>query len=531
MRRLFVTAVALAAVLVGVVVAPPAAVAAGACDVSATLVNPCRPWLGASAGKYPGVATSLRAQIQAHEQRIGRPVDIVHSYHPPGSLPLTADEQYFAARPNTYLFLNWKPASRWADAAGGNATVNGQIDQVAARIAALAPRRVFMTLHHEPENDVSAGNCTTNAPGAAAGSPTDYRNMWRNVEARFDARGATNVVWVMDYMNYPRWDCLVPLLYPGNDLVDWVMFNAYGGASTPNFTANTRRFYDLLATTSDAAHNYASKPWGIVEWNIRNATQAQGDAYYQQARAALDAGLFPRLKAYMVFDNVGPDGNENRVAYTSGGVFNQPKQDAYTAFANAPALVGTGVDRSPPTAVPGLRAAASQSNPVTVTWGAATDPGGSGVASYRIYRGPTLIGTVPASQRVYRDTLVRARTTYAYRVQAVDGRGNAGALSGAVAATTARPTELRPPSTPTRLRAASATTGSITLAWTRSADNVGVRAYNVFRDGRYVGYSTGTTFVDTGLPRGTVHRYRIVAFDPSSNMSPPSAIVTARTAR
>src|SRR5689334_21879862 len=190
MRRLFVTVVAAAAVLIALVVAPTAGASAATCEPSAELVNPCRPWLGASAGNYPDVATTLRSQIQAHEQRIGRPVDIVHSYHSPGALSLTADELYFISRANTYAFINWKPADKWVDAAGGNATVNSRIDAAVAKIAALTPHRVFMTLHHEPENDVSSGNCTTNAPGAAYGSPTDYRTMWRNVETRFAARGA-----------------------------------------------------------------------------------------------------------------------------------------------------------------------------------------------------------------------------------------------------------------------------------------------------------------------------------------------------
>lgn len=531
MRRVLASAAALVTLLAGVVVAAPAATAAPEpCVVSAKLVNSCRPWLGASAGGYPDLTTTLRPQIEAHEQRIGRQVDIVHSYHPPGNLPFTTDELSFINRPNTYGFINWKPAAVWADAAGGNATVNHQIDVVATRFASLAPHTIFLTLHHEPENDVSAENCTTSATGAAAGSPADYRNMWRNVRQRFDARGATNVVWVMDYMNYPRWDCLVPLLYPGNDLVDWVMFNAYGGASTPNFVANTQRFYDLLTSTSDAGHDYLSKPWGIVEWNMRNATAAQGAAYYQQAATALTNGTFPRLRAYMVFDNVGPDGNENRVAYTSGGVFDQAKQDAYTAFANHPLLGGgtSSDDLVAPTAVPGLQASVSMSNPVTLTWGPATDSGGSGVTTYRVYRDATLIGTALPSRRVFRDTLVRAGTSYTYRVQAVDGQGNAGPLT-TVAATTGRATEALPPSAPPGLRAVSATANSISLTWTPSIDNVGVRGYNVYRDGRYVGYSFTTAFTDTGLAAGAAHQYRVYAFDQSANYSSRSGIITAQT--
>lgn len=32
----------------------------------------------------------------------------------------------------------------------------------------------------------------------------------------------------MNYMGFKRWDCLVPQLWPGNSLVDWVMMDTYG---------------------------------------------------------------------------------------------------------------------------------------------------------------------------------------------------------------------------------------------------------------------------------------------------------------
>ena len=337
MPRLLACLLMACAVLSGPVsTAPSVAVASVLCEPSELLVNPCRPWLGATASSYPGVSSSPRAQLEAHEQRIGRQLDIVHTYHPPGSLPLNADELYFIHRPNTIAFVNWKPAAVWADAAGGNAAVNAQIDQAADNIEAIAPQKILLTVFHEPENDVSAGNCAGNASGAGAGSPTDYRNMWRNVHDRFAARGVDNVVWVMNYMGYSGWDCLVGELWPGNDLVDWVMFDPYGDAASTDFVANVGRFYDLLTRASDPTHDYLSKPWGLAEWGFFNATSELGVSYFDQARQALEAHTFPLLRAYIVYDAVDSAGNENRVAYTAGGVFDQARLDAYVAFANHP---------------------------------------------------------------------------------------------------------------------------------------------------------------------------------------------------
>ncbi|HEV7720785.1 MAG TPA: hypothetical protein VGO60_05855, partial [Iamia sp.] len=70
----------------------PAPVAAADCTVTATLVNPCRPWLGVVAGSYPG-PVGVKAQYEAHEQRIGKQADVVHTYKDVGKVTLSADEK------------------------------------------------------------------------------------------------------------------------------------------------------------------------------------------------------------------------------------------------------------------------------------------------------------------------------------------------------------------------------------------------------------------------------------------------------
>lgn len=305
------------------------------CTVDAKLVNSCRPWLGARANDYPDVASDLRAQTLYHEERIGRRLDIVHTYAPVGKLPLYgSSDRYFAARENTYLLQNWKPAARWKDAGGGNATTNAHIDRAADAVKALGDKKIFLTLHHEPENDVtSAGSCDTKS-SASAGTAEEYRQMWRNVRRRFDAKGVGNVVWVMDYMNYKRWDCLVPLLYPGDAYVDWIMFNGYGSASKPDFVANVDRFYRLLESLSTVDRRLTDKPWGIVEWGVHDATQEQVIAYYRRAAQAVADNRFPRLEAYLVFDSPGTHDQDGlRIRYDDAGRSDPAEQNAYREFA------------------------------------------------------------------------------------------------------------------------------------------------------------------------------------------------------
>src|SRR5690606_27711555 len=107
----------------------------------------------------------------------------------------------WADRVETWLVQNWKPARIWADATGHNTKIDTRIDRAALKIQKLAPKQVFLVIHHEPENDMSSPGSMSGKAGSAA----DYRAMWANVRARFDHLGVDNVVWGMAYMNYPKW--------------------------------------------------------------------------------------------------------------------------------------------------------------------------------------------------------------------------------------------------------------------------------------------------------------------------------------
>lgn len=324
--------VALAVALVPALATSPAS-AGVACMPNARLVNPCHPLLGAYGHGYQEVAPDLRSQVEYHERRVGRRGDIVRGGYHVGPQILTPAEVGFARRPSTTLLVDWKPAVRWADAGGADQAVNRVIGAMADSIKTLAPRKVMLVIAHEPENDVSFGTaCSTKSP-SGAGSPAEYRAMWANVQGHFAARGVTNVVWVMNYMGYKRWDCLVPELWPGNSRVDWVMMDAYGTPAQPLVDDSVGRFYRLLQRTSDARHNFLSKPWGLGEFSIHNASQAQAYAYWDSLRIAVHNATYPKLRAFVPFDSDGGHA-DNRVAYAVGGALDPLEQAHYNAFAS-----------------------------------------------------------------------------------------------------------------------------------------------------------------------------------------------------
>ena len=238
---------------------------------------------------------SWTEKVEAHEARIGRKLDVLHNYHPVGNLPLNNAEKAYI-RSGRKLFINWKPAARWADAAGRNATINAQIDQVGRSLKSVAPAKVMVALYHEPEDNV---------PGA--GQATDYVAMWRNVRSRWDALGVDNVIYVWNVMGYLGHEQLYNshALWPGDEYVDWVMWNPYSRGENPAlWEAKIKLFYTWLIENSAPGHNYAAKPWGLGEWGVAK-TNDPGGAFEQQYYRDMQAKLpdYPQLKLIAIFDS------------------------------------------------------------------------------------------------------------------------------------------------------------------------------------------------------------------------------------
>ena len=91
-----------------------------------------------------------------------------------------------------------------------------------------------------------------------------------------------------------------------------------------------------------------------------------------------------------------------------------------------------------------------------------------------------------------------------------------------------------PPTTPTNVAAVSGpNTRQITVSWTASTDNVGVKDYEVFRATTATGtFSlaatvTTTSFTDTQLISGLTRYYYVVAVDTTNHLSGNSAHVSA----
>ena len=85
-----------------------------------------------------------------------------------------------------------------------------------------------------------------------------------------------------------------------------------------------------------------------------------------------------------------------------------------------------------------------------------------------------------------------------------------------------------PPTAPTNL-AATMSGSQVNLTWTAATDNVGVVAYDIYRNSALLGASTTTSFTDTTVAGATTYDYVVKARDAAANVSPPSNTATVTT--
>jgi parallel beta-helix repeat protein len=197
----------------------------------------------------------------------------------------------------------------------------------------------------------------------------------------------------------------------------------------------------------------------------------------------------------------------------------------------APQLIvtvsGGGSDTTPPSDPTNLQATAVSSNRVDLTWTASTD--NVGVTAYDIYRNASFLTSVGAVT-THSDTTVSPNTTYSYQVRARDAAGNPSGLSNTDTVTTPAAADTTPPSDPTNLQATAVSSNRVDLTWTASTDNVGVTAYDIYRNASFL-TSVGavTTHSDTTVSPNATYSYQVRARDAAGNPSGLSNTDTVTT--
>ncbi|MGA8113067.1 MAG: hypothetical protein WCA46_05340, partial [Actinocatenispora sp.] len=332
--------------------APPRSEAVpNACTVNARLVPSC----GALWGVAPAAHTNdpLPTAVRSFERKTGRTQTVFHTYHRGITQVFPTPTEKRLSRQPRYRrvpFINWKPqVASWAAIARGVPKVDAFIDRLARHIKRTFPDRFFLTIHHEPENDV----VQRSGSGMTA---SDYADMYRHVVQRLRKDGVHNAVFVMTYMGYVKW-CVKPWhddLYPGDDVVDWVAWDTYA-YSTPGYgygdfaeMMNRDRIPgtmmgnglvsgtllgggllggglladDMMPAMTNAviwpgfyrwaSREFPDKPLMLGEWGVWAGLDTSHKAWFYR-NVADEISNFPRIKAMVYFDSPNAEGRDSRV--------------------------------------------------------------------------------------------------------------------------------------------------------------------------------------------------------------------------
>ncbi|MGW0804170.1 glycoside hydrolase family 26 protein [Nonomuraea sp. NPDC002799] len=283
-------------------VAAPAQAVSPSCTATSRLIPSCGAWWGIAPEVFTGA--SVEEALHGAESRMGAPADVVHVYHRGSELFPTEAEIRLARDPATprLLMINWKPSfdHTWAEIADG--ALDARIHRLAGYLRRTFPERFFLTLHHEPENDVEAASDS----GMRA---ADYAAMFRHVVSRLRAEGVKSAVMVMTYMGAPNWAAKSWFegLYPGDDVVDWVAMDPYADDRVDDFDGlvNKRRkeYPDWSGFYRWMQARFPGKPVMVAEWGVFTRPQDRSfkRAFFESVRRQIKN--YPQIKALVYFDS------------------------------------------------------------------------------------------------------------------------------------------------------------------------------------------------------------------------------------
>ena len=183
--------------------------------------------------------------------------------------------------------------------------------------------------------------------------------------------------------------------------------------------------------------------------------------------------------------------------------------------------VSTDVTR--PTAPSGLKAEDVTGTSFTLN---ATTPGTDnlGVKEYEIYRDGVKIATTTTLP--YTVSGLTPNQTYKFTIKTVDGAGN---VSGASEELTVS-TDVTKPAAPSGLKTEDVTPTSLKLNATNpGTDNLGVKEYEIYRDGVKIATTTTLPYQISGLSQKTVYKFTIKTVDNSGNVSDLSETIEVMT--
>ena len=195
-------------------------------------------------------------------------------------------------------------------------------------------------------------------------------------------------------------------------------------------------------------------------------------------------------------------------------------------------------DQTAPSAPTSLSYSNETATSVQLSWTGSTDTGGSGLAGYKIYRGPVPVGTTTSTS--YTDEGLVPSTAYSYTVRAFDNDQNHSAAGNTASPTTSSSSgDVTNPDPPANLEGRGVDSQpdyEVQLDWNPATDSggSGVIGYEVYRDGVLISGGTPITtlsYEDITSSANTSFTYTVKSVDGEGNTSAASDSVAVTTLR
>jgi hypothetical protein len=268
---------------------PPAGPPTATGSVSPASVTPPSPpahgaWVGAWVQPQRWDVAGRTSAVTDFEQQLGRPMDLVHTYHPfLEPFPSPAEARWLSQ--GRRLLISWAGADTQQIVAG---TYDDQIRARARELRAL-DQPVLLRWRWE-----------MNRPNLSheVHDPQTYVAAWQRIHTIFEQEGATNVGWVWCPMARDFTSRNGPAYYPGNADVDWLCADVYAGPNNDSFATVSKQFRDWAATID--------KPVMIGELGAQRPGTAARQEWWTGAFDTIQS--WPQVKAVVLFESRGSPG-------------------------------------------------------------------------------------------------------------------------------------------------------------------------------------------------------------------------------
>ncbi|MGI5167222.1 glycoside hydrolase family 26 protein [Spirillospora sp. CA-253888] len=219
--------------------------------------------------------------VTSFEQRLGRRLDIVQSYHSwKSEFPDDADKAVLGT--DRQLLITWAGTDTKEIVSGRHDTVL----RARARAVKAAGKPVFLRWMRDMD---TSGQLDKRVHSAA-----DYIAAWKHVRAIFQAERVSNVAWVWCPTAGGFGTRNAPSFYPGDDQVDWVCADAQPGGAYD---------YRDLSETVNLFLEWARqrpKPIMVAEFGV---PQSYGERRAEWLRKAAKVLQNPQVKAVLYFNS------------------------------------------------------------------------------------------------------------------------------------------------------------------------------------------------------------------------------------